>query len=150
MTLRTPNRRAYRRIGEVARETGLTPRAIRHYESLGLLRPAARVDGGNRLYDDLDLERLREIRRLRDGLGFSLAEIGEMIESEAEREQIRADLAATLDPTERRTLYARLHALAARRLAIIDTKIAHLHELRQQEAHRLERLAERLHDLAES
>ncbi|HSG86099.1 MAG TPA: MerR family transcriptional regulator, partial [Candidatus Limnocylindrales bacterium] len=61
-------------IREVAAETGLTARAIRYYEELGLLQPAARSDGAYRLYDASDLERLNSIRRLRDDTGFSLAE----------------------------------------------------------------------------
>ena len=50
------------RIQEVAAETGLTPRSIRYYEEIGLLRPAARSQGDYRLYDASDLERLRFIR----------------------------------------------------------------------------------------
>ena len=73
------------RIQEVAAETGLTPRAIRYYEELGLLAPAARSDGAYRLYDGEDLERLRFIRGLRDDAGFSLAEIGQLLEDEQAR-----------------------------------------------------------------
>ena len=43
------------RIQEVAEETGLTPRAIRYYEEMGLLAPAARSGGAYRLYDAEDL-----------------------------------------------------------------------------------------------
>ena len=59
------------RIQEVAAETGLTTRAIRYYEEIGLLEPAARSDGAYRLYDASDLERLRFIKSLRDDAGFS-------------------------------------------------------------------------------
>ena len=51
------------RIQEVAEDTGLTPRAIRYYEEVGLLAPAARSEGAYRLYDAEDLDRLRFIRR---------------------------------------------------------------------------------------
>src|SRR5665811_1127517 len=68
------------RIQEVAAETGLTPRSIRYYEEFGLLRPAARSQGDYRLYDTSDLERLRFIRELRDDAGFSLAQIGLLLE----------------------------------------------------------------------
>ena len=50
------------RINDVAEEVGLTTRAIRYYEEMGLLTPAARSDGGYRLYDQTDIERLRAIR----------------------------------------------------------------------------------------
>ena len=66
----------------MAADTGLTPRTIRYYEELGLLAPAARSEGAYRLYDTEDLERLRFIRGLRDDEGFSLAEIGQLLEDE--------------------------------------------------------------------
>ena len=53
------------KIQEVAAELGLTPRRIRYYEELGLLRPAARSEGDYRLYDADDLERLSFIKGLR-------------------------------------------------------------------------------------
>jgi DNA-binding transcriptional MerR regulator len=68
------------RINEVAAETGLTTRAIRYYEEIGLLEPAARSDGDYRLYDASDLDRLAFIRSLRDDAGFSLAQIGQLLE----------------------------------------------------------------------
>jgi DNA-binding transcriptional MerR regulator len=58
------------RIGELAERAGTTARALRHYESLGLLR-ARRAGNGYRAYDDQDLRLLRQIRTLRD-FGFEL------------------------------------------------------------------------------
>lgn len=66
-------------IGEVAKRTGLTVRALRHYEELGLLRPPRRSEGGQRRYGPPELERLRRIVALRQ-LGFGLAEIGAMLD----------------------------------------------------------------------
>ena len=55
------------RIQEVADETGLTPRAIRYYEEVGLLAPAARSEGAYRLYDAEDLARLQGmLEKVRD------------------------------------------------------------------------------------
>ena len=68
---------------------GLTPRSIRYYEELGLLEPAARSDGDYRLFDASDLERLRFIKSLRDDAGFSLAQVGQMLEDEAARARNR-------------------------------------------------------------
>ena len=73
------------RIQEVAAEVGLTTRSIRYYEEIGLLEPAARSDGDYRLFDASDLERLRFIKSLRDDAGFSLAQVGQMLEDEAAR-----------------------------------------------------------------
>jgi MerR family transcriptional regulator, repressor of the yfmOP operon len=92
------------RIQEVAAETGLTTRAIRYYEEVGLLAPAARSEGDYRLFDASDLERLRFIKELRDDAGFSLAQIGQLLEDEAARERNRERFRATADPGERRTL----------------------------------------------
>ncbi len=70
------------RIQEVAAETGLTPRSIRYYEEMGLLSQVARSEGAYRLYDADDLDRLRFIAALRNDAGFSLAEIGQLLEDE--------------------------------------------------------------------
>src|SRR6188474_3393891 len=77
------------KIQEVAAETGLTTRAIRYYEEIGLLEPAGRSDGAYRLYDASDLERLRFIKSLRDDAGFSLAQVGKLLEDELARERNR-------------------------------------------------------------
>jgi DNA-binding transcriptional MerR regulator len=63
------------RIGEVAKLTGVTTRALRYWEELGLLRPASRTDGGERLYTPADLRRVTRIRDLQELLGFSLEEV---------------------------------------------------------------------------
>jgi MerR family transcriptional regulator, repressor of the yfmOP operon len=94
------------RIHEVAGETGLTARAIRYYEELGLLAPAARSEGDYRLYDEEDLERLRFIRGLRDDAGFSLAEIGRLLEEEQARQRNRVRFRASRDVAERTAILA--------------------------------------------
>lgn len=92
------------RIQEVAAETGLTTRAIRYYEELGLLEPAARSDGAYRLFDASDLERLRFIKELRDDAGFSLAQVGQLLEDEAARERNRERFRSSRDTDERRAV----------------------------------------------
>lgn len=62
-------------IGELAKRTGLTIRALRHYDSIGLLTPSARSDAGYRLYNQSDVARLYRIQALRK-LGLALADIG--------------------------------------------------------------------------
>jgi MerR family transcriptional regulator, thiopeptide resistance regulator len=62
------------RIGVLAQRTGVTVRALRHYDALGLLKPSHRTDAGHRLYTRRDIERLQQIRSLRQ-LGLSLAEV---------------------------------------------------------------------------
>jgi DNA-binding transcriptional MerR regulator len=64
------------RIGEVAKATGVTVRALHHYDEIGLLVPSERSASGYRLYSDADVARLYRIRAL-SAMGFTLAEIGD-------------------------------------------------------------------------
>jgi Cu(I)-responsive transcriptional regulator len=65
-------------IGDAARLSGVSAKMVRHYESLGLLRPVARTDSGYRQYTEAEVHTLRFIKRSRD-LGFSMEEIGELV-----------------------------------------------------------------------
>jgi DNA-binding transcriptional MerR regulator len=62
------------RVGELARQTGKTVRALHLYEEMGLLIPAKRSKGGYRLYDADALTRVRWIAKLQ-AMGFSLTDI---------------------------------------------------------------------------
>ena len=114
------------RINEVAAESGMTTRAIRYYEEIGLLEPAARSEGDYRLYDASDLERLRFIRNLRDDAGFSLAQIGQLLEDDAVRERNRGRLLQTSDPTERRALLLDARGRVEHQIEILEAKAARL------------------------
>jgi DNA-binding transcriptional MerR regulator len=114
------------RINEVAAETGLTTRAIRYYEEIGLLEPAARSDGDYRLYDASDLDRLQFIRSLRDDAGFSLAQIGQLLEDDAARERNRALLRETGDPVKRRALLLDARARVDHQVELLEAKAARL------------------------
>ena len=65
------------RIGELASKVGLTERTIRYYEERGLLESVKRLDGGQRVYTDDDVRRLKFIQKLKV-LGLSLAEMQEL------------------------------------------------------------------------
>ncbi|OSZ59254.1 MerR family transcriptional regulator [Streptomyces pharetrae CZA14] len=61
-------------IGEVAQRSGVSARMLRHYESLGLVRPSGRTSSGYREYSEQDIQRIFHIESLRS-LGLSLREI---------------------------------------------------------------------------
>ncbi|RLT35868.1 MAG: MerR family transcriptional regulator [Chloroflexi bacterium] len=144
----TPDTEARYQIGEVADQTGVTQRTLRFYEEKGLLTPADRMDGGFRLYSDEDVVRIRLIKQLQGLLGFSLAEIKEMVETEA----VRAHLRATPKPSpdDRAALRARgEQALSAlrRQLDVVEPKLEQLKQLRTELRERIATIEQRIIDL---
>lgn len=117
------------RIQEVAADVGLTARTIRYYEELGLLNPAARSEGSYRLYDADDLERLRFIKGLRDDAGFSLTEIGQLLEDEVARVRIRERFRSSRDARERRALIDDAVGRVDRQVATLRQKIGRLQDM---------------------
>jgi MerR family transcriptional regulator, thiopeptide resistance regulator len=71
---------AFRTIGQVAALTGLTVRALHHYDAIGLVCPSHRSGAGYRLYTDDDLRRLQQVLLLRE-LGFGLEAVRDLIEA---------------------------------------------------------------------
>ncbi|MBC7683680.1 MAG: MerR family transcriptional regulator [Bdellovibrionales bacterium] len=66
------------KVGELAKRSGLTVRALHHYDSIGLLCPSARSDAGYRLYNRTDIARLHQIQALRR-FGMALSDIGSFL-----------------------------------------------------------------------
>jgi DNA-binding transcriptional MerR regulator len=106
------------KVGELAERTGLTVRALHHYDALGLLCPSGRTDSahgsGHRLYTAADVARLQQILSLKQ-LGFSLEQIREYL-SRANydpRQVVRLHLARVRgQAAELKRLEDRLAALA--------------------------------------
>ncbi|TVL90308.1 HEAT repeat domain-containing protein [Streptomyces sp. SAJ15] len=66
-------------IGDVARRSGVSARMLRHYESLGLVRPTGRTESGYRRYSSEDIRRIFHIESLRS-LGLSLRDVGRALD----------------------------------------------------------------------
>jgi DNA-binding transcriptional MerR regulator len=71
------------RVGEFATLTGVTVRALQHYDRFGLLKPS-RTESGHRVYADADKQRVRHILALR-AIGMSLQQIAELLDAPSAR-----------------------------------------------------------------
>ena len=139
----------YSQIGEAANRAGLTQRTLRYYEELGLLKPASRMEGGFRLYSPEDMERIEYIKNLRDVLGFSLAEIKDMVGFEDVRTQIKSELHQAENLDQRRGRLVQLKEVALRQMRIVNEKRQRLKEMRAGIQARIDRLDGQLQELAQ-
>ncbi|WP_462186764.1 MerR family transcriptional regulator [Frankia sp. CcWB2] len=135
--------RDLRGIGQAAQELGVSVRALRYYQEVGLFTPSGRTLGGNRLYADSDLARVRRIRELQTLLGFNLDEIRTILAYEDRLAQVRQEYHAASDNADRIRLLTE-GTSAYRRLRVeIDEKISRLVAFRDEIDERIER-ADRL------
>jgi DNA-binding transcriptional MerR regulator len=88
-------------IGQAATAAGVTPRTLRYYEELGLLRPSGHSVRGARRYAEVDLARIARIRELQQLMGFNLEEINQILSAEDSLERIRGEYRSG-KPTSRR------------------------------------------------
>lgn len=101
-------------IGTVAERSGVSPKAIRYYESIGLVRPADRRANGYRSYSLLDVHMLNFIKRARS-LGFSVEEVRELLDLWQDKSRTSAAV----------------KALTTRHLKTLDRKIEELTDIRR-------------------
>lgn len=98
-------------IGQLAKRSGVPIDTVRHYERIGLLKPAARLASGYRRYGEAEQKRLRFIRRGK-ALGFTLDEIHALLALGSSRD------------------VARVRGAARERLADVERRIAELARIR--------------------
>lgn len=126
-------------IGEASERSGLTQRTLRYYEEKGLLDPPTRMEGGFRLYSDGDLERLERIKQLKELLGFSLAEVKEMLDADEVRLQIKAEWRKDADAAEKTEKIRTAREATIQQLSLIDAKIERMNAMRTELSERLTR-----------
>ena len=101
-------------IGTVAEKSGVPPKTIRYYESIGLIPSADRRPNGYRSYDDIDMHTLHFIKRAR-GLGFSVDEVRDLLDLWRDRHRSSASV----------------KALASEHLEALDRKIEEIRSMRK-------------------
>ncbi|MEX2241214.1 MAG: Cu(I)-responsive transcriptional regulator [Burkholderiales bacterium] len=101
-------------IGTVAERSGVPPKSIRYYESIGLIYPAERRPNGYRSYSEQDMQTLAFIKRARS-LGFPVEEVRDLLDLWRDR--------------NRRS--AAVKAMAARHIDVLDQKIEELQSMRK-------------------
>ena len=118
------------RIGELSELTGTTPRTIRYYEEIGLLEGGAeRALGKHRNYTQADVDRVKEILRLRDLLGLSLEQLSQLLEAEDARAGLRREYQESDSPAERVLILERsLHHIGTQ-LELVRGRIDELTQL---------------------
>jgi DNA-binding transcriptional MerR regulator len=122
------------RIGDVARMVGTTPRTIRYYEEIGLLREGAeRPSGAHRLYSRGEVERLAEVMRLKDLLGLSLEELKTLLAAEEARAEVRAQLRREdVVPERRRELLGEALGHLDRQLELVRRRASEIARLQDE------------------
>ncbi len=137
------------RIGDVARAVGTTTRTIRYYEEIGLLGGAAdRPAGGHRVYTDADIERVREIVRLKELLGLPLEELKELVEAQDARAALRAEWhRGDPSPPRRREILDEAVLHVTRQLELVHRRRRELDRLDDELTAKRKRLRARLREL---
>ncbi len=137
------------RIGDVARLVGTTPRTIRYYEEIGLLPEApTRPSGQHRIYTQEEVERLREVMRLKNLLGVTLDELKTLLTAEEARAEVRAQLRREdVDPARRRELLSEALGHIERQLELVRHRAAELAKLEHELCESRKRVKRRLREL---
>ena len=117
-------------IEQVAAQTNLTKRTLRYYEEVGLLPPTGRTEGNYRRYTPEDVQRLEQIKKLRDLLGFSLADIRKILEEDEERQQLKVAYRQETETAAKIAQLARVDEIIQQQLELIAQKIAGLEQMR--------------------
>ena len=137
------------RIGDVARQLDTTPRTLRYWEEIGLLgEGAGRPSGRHRSYSEVEVERLREVMRLKSLLGLSLEELKTLLAAEEARAEVRAQLRReNVDPGRRRELLGAALGHLDRQLQLVRHRAAELAKLESELSDTRKRVRRKIREL---
>jgi DNA-binding transcriptional MerR regulator len=136
------------RIGEVAELTNTTPRTIRYYEEIGLLPGSSdRVQGQHRCYSAADVERLREIVRLKDLLGLTLDQLSQLLDAEASRAELRRKYHQTEDPAQQERILRQVQGHISTQLELVRGRRRELEQLEKELLEKRRLVQSRLREL---
>jgi DNA-binding transcriptional MerR regulator len=110
-------------IGEASERAGVSPRALRYYQQIGLITPSACTPGGLRRYSEENLSRVERIRELQNLLGFNLDEIAAVLHNEDRLAEMRiAYHDARTDEDERQSILDECLSLQLELRTTVETK----------------------------
>jgi MerR family transcriptional regulator, thiopeptide resistance regulator len=135
------------RIGEVAKLTELTTRTLRYWEEVGLVNPTSYGSNGERRYSRADMSRVARIRDLQKLLGFSLAEVRVVLDTEEVDvlDRVKSEFrSGDPDPARQRALLDEAIAANDQLLARLDDTLARIAAFRAGRAESAQRLRTRL------
>ena len=132
------------RIGEVADKLKVSPRTIKYYEELGLIKLGKRSAGGFRLYTEEDVERLKRILKMK-GMGYSLPAIREIlairdVAKEADKVVVLKEVVKRLEEQEQQV---------AERIRKMREEVGHAENLLRELRHDVALCKERVRELEE-
>jgi DNA-binding transcriptional MerR regulator len=123
------------RIGDLAAMAGVSCRTLRYYEERGIFTPAGHTAGGERRYEAEDLAQLRRILELKDGVGLSIEEVKDFVDSERRLAEIRAAYRAdeaARQPAVRARLLGEGIEIRTALLDRVEVKVGQLQALREE------------------
>lgn len=141
------------RISDAAARSGVSARTLRYYEELGLLTPSSYTAGGERRYNEEDLERLERILELRDVLGMNLEEIKIFLGSEERLDELKSAYRAKKDvPTkaaraQQRAILMEILDLTQALAEQLDGKLSRMQAFRDKLRSRAQRCRDLLKEL---
>jgi DNA-binding transcriptional MerR regulator len=134
------------RIGEVAKQTGLTTRTLRYWEELGLVSPSSYGSNGDRHYSASDMARVTRVRDLQRLLGFSLAEVRVVLDTEEVDvlDRVRAEMrSGDPSPARQRELIDEAIVANEQLLVRLDDTLTRIEAFRNERRASAERLLAR-------